>query len=308
MPSPSRWPWLRRALGSALVMGAAWAGTAHAGGAQFCGRTQPLTAGQQARLLQFAGVVRSALADSAAQVVLISRSGLDLSRFHIRYSHAAIAWRNEQGVWSARQLYYACDEGRPRLYDQGLAGFVMGVDNPALGYVSIVPLHGPAAAEVRAALLDTPRALRLLSARYSANAYAFGLDYQNCNQWVAELLATAWGGLPDGDDLRARAQGWLRGADYAPEPIDVNSHALMFAAGFVPLVHLRDHPEDDRYAMKLRVSLPASLEAFLRQRLPGSERTEMCHDGQHVVVRQGWTPIADGCRPEPSDRVLPING
>ena len=59
-------------------------------------------------------------------LALVSRSGLDLSRFNIRYSHAAIAWRSEQGQWAARQLYYACDEHRPRIYDQGLAGFATG--------------------------------------------------------------------------------------------------------------------------------------------------------------------------------------
>ncbi len=294
------------ALGVAVC--AALSAPAQAGGPAFCGRSQPLTAPEQARLLQFTGVVRAALAGTAAPVVLISRAGLDLSRFGTRYSHAALAWRDEQGAWQARQLYYACDEGRPRLYDQGLAGFVMGVDDPSQGYVSLVPLTGETAAQVRAALLDTPRALRLLSARYSANAYAFGQDYQNCNQWVAEMLATAWGDLPDGDDLRARAQQWLRTAGYAPAPVPVDSHWLMFAAGFVPLIHLRDHPEEDRYAMQLRVSLPASLEAFVRQRQPEAERTEFCHDGRQVVVRRGWTPIAEGCAPAAGDRVLPIDG
>jgi len=298
----------RRAAPLVLALGAALAGPALAGGPVFCDRSQPLTAPEQARLLQFTGVVRAALAGTAAPVVLISRAGLDLSRFGIRYSHAALAWRDEQGAWQARQLYYACDEGRPRLYDQGLAGFVTGVDDPSQGYVSIVPLTGEAGEQARAALLDAPRALRLLAARYSANAYAFGLDYQNCNQWVAELLATAWGGLPEGDDLRARAQRWLRAAGYAPAPVNVDSHGLMFAAGFVPLIHLRDHPEDDRYAMRLRVSLPASLEAFVRQRLPEAQRTEFCHDGRQVVVRSGWTPIADGCRAAAGDRVLPIGG
>ena len=35
-------------------------------------------------------------------------------------------------------------------------------------------------------------ALALLGREYSANAYPFSPRYQNCNQWVAELLATAW--------------------------------------------------------------------------------------------------------------------
>jgi len=52
---------------------------------------------------------------------------------------------NASGAWSARQLYYVCDENRPRIYDQDLAGFVMGTDDPSLGYVSIVRLPADAA-------------------------------------------------------------------------------------------------------------------------------------------------------------------
>jgi hypothetical protein len=116
------------------------AGAAHASSARFCDRTHELTAAEQDRLLRFAAVLREELAGSEESVALVSRSGLDLSRFNIRYSHAALAWRSEEGIWSARQLYYACDEGRPRIYDQGLAGFAMGTDDPALGYLSIVRL------------------------------------------------------------------------------------------------------------------------------------------------------------------------
>ncbi|MGJ7505766.1 MULTISPECIES: DUF2145 domain-containing protein [unclassified Variovorax] len=304
----------RLALGLAAVLALAW-GTAQAapGGtgplasSQFCDHTKPLTADQQDRLLRLAAVVRDELSASGDGAVLISRSGLDLSRFRIRYSHAAIAWRDEKDAWSARQLYYACDEGRPRIYDQGLTGFAMGIDDPALSYISIVRLPADAARTLRRAALDTPRALHLLAATYSANAYPFSLRYQNCNQWVMELLAVAWGNLADGDDLRERAQAWLRQAPYEPEPVDVGSHALIFASSFVPLLHLDDHPEEDRYALKLRVSLPSTVEAFVREQLPGSERIELCHDGKQVVVHRGWTPIADGCRPGDGDRVLQLD-
>lgn len=274
---------------------------------QFCDRTKPLTADQQDRLLRLAAVVRDELSASGDGAVLISRSGLDLSRFRIRYSHAAVAWRDENNGWSARQLYYACDEGRPRIYDQGLTGFVMGIDDPALSYISIVRLPADAARTLRRAALDTPRALHLLAASYSANAYPFSLRYQNCNQWVVELLAVAWGDLADGDDLRARAQSWLRQAPYAPEPVDVGSHALIFASNFVPLLHLDDHPEEDRYALKLRVSLPSTVETFVHEQLPGSARIELCHDGRQVVVHRGWTPIPKGCSPSDGDRVVPLD-
>lgn len=274
----------------------------------FCDRMQSLTASQQDRLLRFTAVVRDELAAVDGSAVLISRSGLDLSRFHLRYSHAAIAWRNDNGAWSVRQLYYACDEGRPRIYDQGLAGFAMGIDDASLGYISIVKLPAEAAHTLRLATLDTPRALRLLATNYSANAYAFGLRYQNCNQWIMELLAMAWGNLADGNDLRERAQSWLRQAHYTPQPVDIDSPWLMLAAAFVPFVHLNDHPEADRLAMKLQISLPRTVEAFIQERLPGSERIEICHNGQQVVVRHGWSLIVDGCQPGEGDRVVTLDG
>jgi len=274
---------------------------------RFCDRSQELTATEQDRLLRFAAVVRQELAATEGSVALISRSGLDLSRFGIRYSHAALAWRHDDGAWSARQLYYACDEGRPRIFDQGTAGFAMGTDNAALGYVSLVRLPAETLAPLRQALLDPARVQHLLAGRYSANAYPFSLEYQNCNQWVAELLAAAWGELADGGDLRARAQDWLRTASYAPDPVQISSRWLMFGALFVPLIHLDDHPQVDVATLRMQVSLPASLEAFARVRLPASERVEICHDGKQVVVHQGWLPVADGCVPGPGDRVIPFD-
>lgn len=296
---------IRRALVLVLAL-AAGAAQASSDSSRFCDRTQPLTASQQDKLLRFAAVVREELALTGDSAALISRSGLDLSRFHIRYSHAAVAWRGDAGNWTARQLYYACDEKRPRVFDQGLAGFAMGTDDPSLGYVSIVRMPADAAASLRSASLDTPRALHLLAARYSANAYPFSLLYQNCNQWVAEMIAAGWGGLADGDDLRGRAQGWLRESNYAPAPVAVGSRLLMFASTFIPFLHLDDHPDADRDAMILQVSLPSALEGFVRERHPGSERIEVCHDERQVVVHRGWAPIADGCVPGEGDRVVAL--
>ena len=288
------------------------AGAAHAGGSlsssRFCDRAQELTAAEQDKLLRFAAVVRDELAATEGSVALISRSGLDLSRFGIRYSHAALAWRHDDDAgWSARQLYYACDEGRPRIFDQGTAGFAMGTDNPQLGYISIVRLPAETVPPLRRALLDLPRVQHLLAGSYSANAYAYGLDYQNCNQWVVELLATGWGELPDGPDLRQRAQAWLRTAPYTPEPVTIPSRWLMFGAAFVPLVHLGDHPREAVDAMQLQVSLPSTLETLVRQRLPASERVEICHDGRQVVVHRGWQPVAEGCIPGEQDRVIVLD-
>lgn len=300
-----------RLVGLALACGlTAGPGSAQATGLAstgWCERSPTLSAGEQDTLLRFAGVLRAALDASGEDTVLISRSGLDLSDFGLRYSHAGVALRNPQtGQWQVRQLYYACDEQAPRLYDQGLAGFVMGSERPRLGFLSIVRLPPAAAQALRAAALDTPAALQLLTGRYSANAYAWSLRYQNCNQWVLELMARAWGALPAGPDLRERAQRWLRLAGYEPEPVRVPSHRLMFAASFVPLVHLDDHPEDDRFALRLKVSVPATLESFVRARWPDSQRLELCHDGRQAVTHSGWTWMDENCQPAASDTASPL--
>jgi hypothetical protein len=296
-----------RALAALLLACAAGAAGASSGASRFCDRDQPLTAAEQDRLLRFAAVLREELASTGDGVALVSRSGLDLSRFGIRYSHAALAWRSESGLWSARQLYYACDERRPRIYDQGLAGFALGTDDPRLGYLSIVRLPAQAVLALRPALLDNLRVLHLLAAHYSANAYAYGLLYQNCNQWIMEMIAAGWGDLPDGEDLRERAQAWLRDAHYAPQPVDVNSRLLMLASYFVPLLHLDDHPDDDRRTMRLEISLPSTVETFVRERFPASERVELCHDDRRIVIHRGWEPIAEGCQPGEGDRVVPLD-
>lgn len=275
--------------------------------ARYCDRGTVLDAAQQDRLLRVAALVRERLDTSGARVALVSRSGMDLKRFDIRFSHAGIALKEHDGLaWAVRQLYFSCDEQRPRLFDQGIAGFLFNTDLPDRGHVSVVLVPAASAEALDRAARDAARALRLLSPSYTANAYPFSTRHQNCNQWVVELLAAAWGELPDGIDLRTRAQDWLRAQDYAPSVVAVESRWLMLAAGFVPLLAFDDHPPEAIDALRVQLSLPASIEAFVRMRLPDAERVELCHDGGHAVVREGWRPIADGCVPEDGDRVVAL--
>ena len=82
--------------------------------ARFCDPPKVQDAGQQDRLLRFAAVVRDRLEASGAESAVISRTGIDLDRFDVRFSHSGVAVREGGGVpWSVRQLYYACDERRP---------------------------------------------------------------------------------------------------------------------------------------------------------------------------------------------------
>jgi hypothetical protein len=299
-----------RRIAASFAFGAlAWfaSASAQAGIPPLCERGKELSAEDQDRVLRFAAVAKQELERSGAGLALVSRAGLDLSRFGLLYSHAGIALKdNPEGPWAVRQLYYACDESRPRLFDQGIAGFAMGAEAPSSGHLSLLFLPDEQAAPLARAALDKRLALALLAGRYSANAYAFGTRYQNCNQWVAELIASAWGGLDDGKDARGHAQAWLRTQGYIAGPVKVPSRWMMFAGQFVPLVHVNDHPVDDIYALALQVSVPDSIESFVRHQAPQTRRVELCHDRQRIVVHHGWEPLGAECAPLPGDDIIPL--
>ena len=291
-----------------LVCGAA---AAQAGSLRYCDAPSDLSAAQKDRLLRVAAVVRGALDASGARIALVSRSGLDLERYGVRYSHAGLSVREGLDTsWAVRQLYYACDERRPRVFDQGLAAFVLGMNDPARGHVSAVLLPGDAAAALEPALLDRGWVLQLLGTAYSANAYPYSVLYQNCNQWVAEVLAVAWGrpgAEARADVSRERAQQWLRDRGYRPTVFEVAFPPLRWLGALVPWLHHDDHPVADVDAQVLQVSMPAALEAFVRTQAPGARRIEVCHAGNRVVVRRGWEPIGADCRPGPGDEVVSID-
>lgn len=273
----------------------------------FCGGARQLSAREQDRVLQFANVVRRELEHvPTPEVAIIGRSGLDLHRFGLRYSHGGVLLRSGTGVpWSVRQLYYDCALGRPRLYDQGLAGYLLAAEAPDLAFVSLILLPERQARAVRRAALDRELVTGLLAGRYSANAYPYSTRYQNCNQWTAELLAGAWGELPaDEPHLRERAQRWLAAQGYAPQPVHVGSHLVKFVASLMPLIHLDDHPPDDQLGLDFRFSLPPDIEAFVRARAPGARRVEFCHDHDKVVVRRGWRPLGQDCEAGAGDEVV----
>ena len=50
-----------------------------------------------------------------------------------------------------------------------------------------------------------------------------------------------------------------------------------------------------------------TIRRFVRERLPGARRIEMCHAGGKAVIRRGWEPVAQGCRPQAGDRVVDLD-
>lgn len=309
-----------RALAAAALLVCATS-AAQATSLQYCDATPSLSAAQQDRLLRVSAVIKEELDRSGVGAALVARSGLNLGFFGHRYSHAGIGLRDSPASpWAVRQLYFSCDEKQPRIFDQGMPAFLMGTDDPALGYISVLLLPLQASAQIERVALDSRQALQLLGANYSANAHAFSARYQNCNQWLVELLAVAWGAHAEAfapaaalaDDLppsapRDAAQSWLKDAGYEPTVFALGWRPLLWLTAFSPFLNRDDHPEADLAQAQFRVSMPVAIEHFVRQRVPEATRIEICHTDKHVVVRRGWESIADGCVATAEDRVIELN-
>lgn len=293
------------AAGALLVLG--WAATAQAS-TRYCEPLSAVSAQQQDQLLRFTAAIKTYLDRQGQPAALVSRSGLDLRALGLRYSHAGISLQHSPtNPWAVRQLYYACDEHQPRLFDQGLTGFVLGSNDPALGYVSVLSLPDVASVSLAQAALDKAKALQLLHPAYSANAYAFSTRYQNCNQWVAELLAAAWGPPLPAQQPREAAQAWLARSGYAATEVDVGWSPLRWLDFFVPWLHSDDHPLQAVAHGLYAISMPASLETWVRQQVPGATRTEFCHTDRLMVIHAGWSPVGEGCVPGEGDQVISLD-
>lgn len=265
---------------------------------RLCAQEPARSAAQLDRVLQVAARLREVLAAHGQPAALVARAGTNLQRFGIRYTHAALALRDNPMVpWGVRQLYFACDEQRSRLFDQGLAGFLLGADHPDQGHASLLLLPPQAAADLAQAGLDTPQAQALLAGEYTANAHPYDLQRQNCNQWLVELMATAWGGARGRPAAQARLAAW----QYQPEPVRYGWAVWRWMAAFVPWVSFAGHPPADAAEGQLVTSLPPDLEHLAQRLWPQAQRLELCYTPTHWVLRRGGAPLSTPCEAAEGD-------
>lgn len=88
---------------------------------------------------------------------------------------------------------------------------------------------------------------------------------------------------------------------------ELGSPLSVWLAGRLPWLNTDDHPDADLEQSLLLVSMPASIEAFVRARPPGARRIEFCHDERRIVVRYGWTALGPGCAAADGDRVIALD-
>lgn len=218
--------------------------------------------------LDLAQKTRSALDANAAQTALVARVGKDLSRYGLRYSHLAIAWRDHPaGRWFVVHELNTCGTAESDLYDEGLGNFFLDDLHEHEALVLIPPRE---LQQRLAALLQTNSVLKLHAPNYNMLAYPFSTRYQNSNQWVLETLAAAL--APAGSvNSRAGAQAWLKDAGFVPTTLAIGALERLGARVSRANIAFDDHPPERRFAGRIDTVSVESVAGFVLRQASGTQ-------------------------------------
>ena len=245
------------ALAGVLAGGVAQAGTA-------CEEKKP-DASAFMQGMQLAERTRATLEASDAQVVLIARVGQDLSKYGLRYSHMAYAWRDSpQGRWSVVHELTQCGTAASSLFNEGLGNFFQDLH----AYEARIVVPSPEVQQRLATMLASTAPQRMHSPRYNMLAYPFATAYQNSNQWVLESWAAAMSEFPVND--RTQAQAWLKLANYQPITLNIPTMKRLGGRMFRANIAFDDQPFDRRMAGQIDTVTVESVLRFVHRTDRGS--------------------------------------
>lgn len=261
--------WLRR-LPAAVLLALVLLPCAPCFAGQPCAAVQVPTPQALVAMLDMAARLERALDDTDAQVVIIGRVGQDLSRWGMKYSHAAFAWKaNPLFRWGVVHLLNECGTADSHLYREGLGAFFTDV----IAYDALVLVPSTAAQARIAQSLSDGSAARLHSPRYNMVAHPFSDKYQNSNQWVLETLALAkmnTGALETRASSRSSVQAWLREKHFAPQRVEIGLLKRLGADIFRANVTFDDQPTAQRIAGQIDTISVESIQRFWLEIDPGS--------------------------------------
>jgi len=211
--------------------------------------------------------VRRALDEADAHVAIVARVGRDLSRYGLRYSHVAFAWRDHpRGDWTMTEELNACGTATSALFDDGLGDFFL---DDMFAYEAAIVVPSPAMQRRIAAVLAARGGGPLHEAHYNLVSYPWSTRYQNSNQWVLETLASSISGnVRD----RAQAQAWLRANGFHPATIRLAAAERLGAELTRANVAFDDHPLDRRMAGDIDVVSADSVLDFVRRIDPSATK------------------------------------
>ncbi len=245
-------------------------------GGQNC-EPQRITPAAMARSLDLAASVAEQLDEIAvaegARVVVLARTGQDLSQYGLRYSHLGIAYRDSDArsgrpVWRVVHKLNQCGSDRSVLYRQGLAEFFG--DGLHAYEAGVVVLSSALQQRLPTQLKDNRLLSRLHEPRYNMLAYPWAGPYQQSNQWAIETLAM----LADpAVSSRAQARAWLRAFDYRPTTLHISPLKRLGARLTSAHIAFDDQPFERRLAGEIdTVTVDSVFEWLQRAGLGGAPR------------------------------------
>lgn len=204
------------------------------------------------RSLELAERTAMALDASGAQVVVLARSGQDLRKYGLRWSHLGLAYREGTvagkgpAVWRVVHKLNQCGSARADLYRQGLGDFMM--DDLHDYQAAFVVPSADVQAKLKAVLQDNRRIDMMHTPAYNMVAYPWAQQYQQSNQWAIETLAYS---QEPGATTRERAQAWLRFKGYEPTVLRISPLVRLGARLTAGNIAFDDHPNDKRYSDRI---------------------------------------------------------
>ncbi len=240
------------------------AGLAHAGRPCI---DQPLDALTVERAMALAERTAKRLDETGAQVVVLARSGQDLSAYGLRWSHFALAYRDGEGKpWRVVHKLNYCGTPVATVYRQGLGEFFL---DRMFRYESAIVVLAP---EVQAKLLpvlrDNQRVMQWHTEAYNMLAYPWSTRYQQSNQWALETLA---GAMDPNATTRRQAQAWLQLRDYQPTTLHLGAMTRLGARMTRANVAFDDHPNEKRFSDRIETVTVDSVLVWLRTSGLGTE-------------------------------------
>jgi len=214
--------------------------------------------------LTMAEKTRQALEASGEQVVILARSGQDLSKYGLRYSHVGFAYRQVDGqggaVWRVVHKLNFCGTADADIYRQGLGEFFL--DDPWRYEAAWVAPTRELQQRLLPLLQDDAAVVRLHLKAYNMLSYPWSTRYQQSNQWVIETLAMA---AEPGVTSRSQAQAWLQFKGYEPTTLKLGALTRLGARVTAANIAFDDHPNEKRFADRIETVTADSLFQWLQR-------------------------------------------
>ena len=195
-------------------------------------------------IIKFAKMVEKTLANKGARVAIIARVGKPRNKLPngINYTHTGFIVYSQITTADGRKipgyaiynLYQSLDEPDVSYLMQDFpVDFFAGVEVLEAGV--IIPT--PELQKRLLAVIASPTYKELHNSHYSILANPFTLDYQNCTEFVLDLIMASIYETADTKVIKTNEKEY-----FEPQPVNVNPVKLLLGSMFVKGVTTSDHP------------------------------------------------------------------